>query len=98
MQFNLQKIKSSPVKNHIHFSFNRIASLVLITFLLCVSVETFAQTANDSANILTLKQCIDYALKNQPALKQSIINEDITKTTNDIALSGWLPQVGVTAN
>jgi outer membrane protein TolC len=47
---------------------------------------------------LTLQQCISYGLKNQPALKQSYIDEAIAKTNNAINLSIWLPQVNGSAN
>ena len=43
-------------------------------------------------NGLTLQQCIDYAMQNQPALNQSIISIAIARATNAIALSAWLPQ------
>jgi len=47
---------------------------------------------------LTLQQCIQYGLKNQPALKQSFIDEAIAKTNNQINFSPWLPQVNGMAN
>ncbi len=70
-----------------------------IVLLCCVSVAAIAQ--NDSAaNVesLTLGQCIDYALKRQPALNQAKIGIRIAKATNAISLSGWLPQVNLAAN
>ncbi len=47
---------------------------------------------------LTLNDCIEYAMKNQPAVRQSILDEDITRQDIRIALSGWLPQVTAQAN
>jgi outer membrane protein, multidrug efflux system len=44
---------------------------------------------------LTLQECIDYSLKHQPLLNQSLINVAIARTTNSINLSGWYPQVNV---
>jgi outer membrane protein TolC len=60
----------------------------------------FAQSKSlsDSIQSLTLQQCVDYALQHQPALNQSLINVSITRATNSIALSGWLPQVYATGN
>src|SRR5258708_9798948 len=52
----------------------------------------------DTGQSLTLDQCVTYALKNQPALHQSLIYTDITRATNAISLSGWLPQVGISGN
>ncbi len=47
---------------------------------------------------LTLTDCIKYSLKNQPAINQSIIDQYIAETNNNIAISNWLPQVIGTAN
>ena len=72
--------------------------------LLYTGIKQFLQRAQQASRTdtlipsLTLPQCIDYALKNQPALQQAQINVAITKTNNSINVSGWLPQVGVTAN
>lgn len=56
------------------------------------------QTLNEQIpGQLSLEDCIKYALKHQPALKQSYINEDIAHDNNLIGLSGWLPQVYGTA-
>ena len=57
-----------------------------------------AQAPADTAGKLDLLQCLQYAMGNQPALKQSFIDEKIAKTTNLINLSGWLPQAGLNAN
>jgi len=90
MQFNVVKsIKHSGIK--------RIAPLLLF-ICCCVSSNSYSQNTNDSTQSFTLKQCIDYALKNQPALQQAVINVSIAHATNAINLSGWLPQVGVTGN
>ncbi|HEY4061322.1 MAG TPA: TolC family protein [Puia sp.] len=70
-----------------------------IALFIILSHRADAQTGNappDTA--LTLDQCVSYALTHQPALNQSLINVSITKLTNSINLSGWLPQVGVSAN
>jgi outer membrane protein TolC len=37
-------------------------------------------------------------MRHQPSVQQSLINQSITKATNAIDLSGWYPQVGITAN
>jgi outer membrane protein TolC len=43
---------------------------------------------------LTLNDCLRYALKNQPALNQSYLDEAIARASNRVAQSAWLPQVG----
>jgi outer membrane protein len=58
-----------------------------------------AQVSHDSLpSNVTLNDCINYALRNQPAVQQSILDEDITRQDIRIALSGWLPQINATAN
>ena len=47
---------------------------------------------------VTLEQCIDYALKNQPALKQAQIDQQIAQKDVSISLSSWLPQVSLNGN
>src|SRR5205085_6359351 len=47
---------------------------------------------------LTLEDCIAYALKNQPAVQQARIDEEITEREIKAELAGWLPQIGATAN
>lgn len=74
--------------------------LILIICFSQVSLHTDAQANNttDTTQGLTLEQCIAYALKNQPAIRQSMIGVSIAKTTNDINLSTWLPQVNGAIN
>jgi len=53
---------------------------------------------NGASEYLTLQQCIDYAMKHQPGLNISVINIDVTKTTNAISLAGALPQVNASGD
>ncbi|MGN6181750.1 MAG: TolC family protein [Mucilaginibacter sp.] len=55
-------------------------------------------TTNAGAPTLTIKQCIDYAMVHQPALNQAQINIEITKATNAIDLSTWLPQINASGD
>src|SRR3954454_9056427 len=58
-------------------------------------VILFAQ--NNSPDTLlqeaSLQDCIQYALKHQPLIQQSKIDEEITETTIKTKLSEWYPQV-----
>ncbi|MCA8832648.1 TolC family protein [Hymenobacter pini] len=45
--------------------------------------------------VLTLNQCLNVALVNQPLVRQARIDQEITRSQNQIALAGWLPQVGL---
>jgi outer membrane protein TolC len=56
-------------------------------------LSSIKDNTNSGAPALSIKQCIDYALIHQPALNQSQINIEITKATNAINLSTWLPQI-----
>ncbi|MBO2009689.1 TolC family protein [Hymenobacter negativus] len=50
------------------------------------------------ASTLTLSQCLNYALVNQPVVRQARIDEQVTDAEIRIAKAAWLPQVGVTAS
>lgn len=54
-------------------------------------------TAPTPPSELTLEQCLQFALQNQPALRQARIDEETNEASIRIGLSGWLPQVGVNA-
>ncbi|MEC5144009.1 TolC family protein [Chitinophaga sp. 212800010-3] len=71
---------------------------LLFIFFSIATQTVCGQRAGDSSASLSLRQCIDYALQHQPALQQSLIRTNIVKASNAISLSGWYPQVGVTAN
>jgi len=65
-----------------------------VTALIFSPFISFAQSRTDSlAGTLTLKQCIDFALRNQPAVRQAAIDEEINERDIRIGLSGWLPQI-----
>src|ERR1700689_1247008 len=70
----------------------------LIVGFLSFSKNACSQNTSDTSENLTLPQCIDYALKHQPLLQQSLINIDITRSTNKISLAGWLPQAYLSGN
>ncbi len=50
---------------------------------------------SDSASV---EDCIRYAFKNQPLIKQLKLDENISQQNVRIALSDWLPQITSTAN
>jgi len=66
--------------------------------LFFISIAAFSQPINRADSALTLRQCIDYALKHQPYINQALLNEAIVRTTNSINLATWFPQVNVQAN
>jgi outer membrane protein TolC len=58
---------------------------------LTLPLVLFAQQKSDT--VLTIKQCVDFALKNQPVVKQAAIDQEINEKDIRIGLSAWLPQV-----
>jgi outer membrane protein len=58
-----------------------------------------AQVLSDSLTAtLSLQECIGFALKNQPQIQQTIMEESISKQSKKIAHSYWFPQIGANAN
>jgi outer membrane protein TolC len=70
-------------------------TITTLPFFLLFVTKTFGQVSTDgnATQSLTLKECISYALKNQPALNQAVIDEGIAYENKAIATSSWLPQV-----
>ena len=52
----------------------------------------------DTANGLTLEQCIAFALKHAPALAQSRLDEEIAGRDVKASLAGWYPQISARYN
>jgi outer membrane protein TolC len=74
--------------------------LFLTAILINIPSSSYSQNdlSTDTVNSFTLGDCVKYALKYQPALKQSIINQSIVRTSNAINLSGWLPQLNLSGS
>jgi outer membrane protein len=71
-----------------------LSILTIVNLTLILHSPAFAQTGADTINgPVTLKQAVDYALRNQPAVRQAAIDEQINERDIRIGLSGWLPQV-----
>lgn len=72
----------------------------LIFFLLLAPVLVNAQAAanNQLLQEVTLQGAIDYAIKYQPKIQQSIIDEEITKANIRSRLADWYPQVNFAYN
>ncbi|MBS1531180.1 MAG: TolC family protein [Bacteroidetes bacterium] len=68
-----------------------LLSFIIIALL---PLRLNAQAAADTSNKqLTLRQCVDFALKNQPAVRQAAIDEAINEKDIGISLAAWLPQL-----
>jgi outer membrane protein TolC len=81
---------------------NYIKTSHLLMFIAVCGIALPTQAQNmysaDTGQNLTLGQCVQYALKHQPALNQALIGIPIARATNAINLSGWLPQVNIGGN
>ena len=68
---------------------------VVLLFALFTGAGGFAQEARDSfAAPATLAQCIQYAVRHQPVIDQSLIDERITDYNIRNRLADWFPQIG----
>jgi outer membrane protein TolC len=69
----------------------KIYLILIINLTLCLPYVVFGQATTDT--VITLKQCILYALHNQPAIRQAQIDQQINEKDIKIGLSAWLPQI-----
>jgi outer membrane protein TolC len=114
MKYHLSKHNSPCYKLANTFFCTDIVRVILLAAIFsCASFVTYAQDPTPDTNkmlapindisrnggeLLSIQQCIDYALIHQPGLNQSLINQSITRETNAIALSSWLPQISATGS
>ena len=72
-----------------------LAIFTIISLTLSLHSSLFAQTGIDTAinGPVSLKQCVEFALRNQPVVRQASIDEQINERDIKIGLSAWLPQV-----
>ncbi len=72
--------------------------LVLVLVFCCPGLLQAQNRQDTLPPVATLQECIRYALKNQPLLKQASIDQEINERNIGIALSAWLPQLSATGN
>ena len=70
----------------------------LLVFLLLALNIAIAQTGDSLLGEATLQNCIQYALKKQPAINQSQIDELVADREIKSKLADWLPQLNLYAN
>ena len=70
---------------------------LLALFLLVPAGLRAQPTAPPPSNPLTLTQCLQYALQNQPVLRQARLDEETNEVDIRLGLAGWLPQVALNA-
>lgn len=74
---------------------NKYFTLLSIIYLtLILQCPIWAQTSTDSiGGPVSLRQCVEFALRNQPVVRQASIDEQINEKDIRIGLAAWLPQL-----
>lgn len=73
--------------------------MIINSILFLNNSVVYAQNQADSIPaVITLKQSIVFALRNQPAVRQAAIDEQINERDIRIGLSAWLPQLNSSAS
>ena len=68
-----------------------IKSMVWLCLLLLASVQTFAQ--NSSSHAFSIKECVDYAHKNNVQVRNALLNVQVQNQTNREITAAALPNV-----
>src|ERR1700739_4701060 len=76
-------------------SMSSLSRPIFICSLLSLSIFCNAQSKTDSLKNAGPGSCIQYALKHQPAIQQSYIDQEITEREIQSRLSLWYPQVSL---
>ena len=66
---------------------------ILIMFLVPVSMFSQSHTQDSLLQEVTLQSAITYAIKHQPVIQQSVLDEQITEAQIRSKLADWYPQV-----
>jgi outer membrane protein len=75
-------------------------ALISAVFLLHTPYLLVAQSSTESGTLdkATLEEVVKYALKNQPLIQQSLIDERITENNIKSRLADWYPQINFNYN
>lgn len=73
--------------------------LVVLFSVLFISIDVNARDQQNSlSDSATVNDCLKYAFRNQPLVKQLKLDEGITNQNIRIALADWLPQINSSAS
>ena len=81
--------------------FRKVILPVVQILILFTAPLTLSQTNSQNDTLLykaTLENCVRYALKNQPLIKQSLIDENITNQEIKSKIADWFPQLNLNFN
>ena len=78
---------------------NRMAQLFLIVIFSLLPIVSKSQERADSLlQNATLQDCVQYALKHHPNVRQSLVNEQIANEEIKSRLADWFPQINFNFN
>ena len=81
------------------FKRGKLSYILFLSFLLSPFFSSAQIAPGDSLlKEVTLTSAIDYAIKHQPKIQQSLIDEQITSSTIKSKLADWYPQVNFNYN
>lgn len=65
------------------------------SFIVLLCLILYGGVANGQTAIFTLDEILQYSFENQPMLRQTLLEKDLTDARVRSDLSGWFPQVGL---
>jgi outer membrane protein len=71
---------------------------IILFFQVWILLGTARAQTMDTSSVKTLEDCIQYALKNQTNIMQSLIDQQITDRQIKSQLSEWYPQINFSGN
>ena len=71
------------------------SAVLFLFFIFFIHVSSQAQRRDSILLHASLEQCVQYALSNQPTLKQSAIDEEIVEASIKTRLADWYPQLNL---
>lgn len=79
---------------------NSISILIwaLVVGMATATVSAQSALPDSTSKTYSLNEVVSIALKNQPAIKQSMLDEQIGDRQIKANLSGWMPQLNASAN
>ena len=77
---------------------NKKSCLLFVILFCTVSYALDAQGEKMLSDSITIDECLGYAMKHQPLVKQLRLDEEISNQNVKIALSEWLPQINSSAS
>jgi outer membrane protein len=78
--------------------FTMMKRYLLLFFITIPALQSFSQTNDSLLPAASLQTCVQYALKHQPVVQQSLLDEEITERQIRIRLADWYPQLNFNYN